>query len=290
MPLYSFDADFTVQSEKHRTPPTHIPHGLKDIPSVQQLSHSEGGRRPFDGTDFLAYPSHLEEFLTPGFRSLDSNMKQYWSGMRVPTKDSYRFMRVKISGGDKSLLIWADDLKEGRVRLPVAGLSREGHEFNSEKFSPPYLAMTARYLSTRYDQAAKVYRPVPFLVDYNMTVWAERKRDAEYILYQVLTRFNPLAEFRMYDGKLEGAVQLRFGGSSDASDKEIGFDQHAAVRYEFQFTAEAWLPLPEKIVKTVLGRTMTLSERAGEILIASRAQATGAAGGNLWYSPVQTTD
>jgi hypothetical protein len=58
----------------------------------------------------------------------------------------------------------------------------------------------------------------------------------------------------MFDGKLEGNVQLRYGGAQDASDKEAGYDQHANVRYEVTTTAEAWLPLPEKIVPTVYGQ------------------------------------
>jgi hypothetical protein len=260
MPIYSFDSDFTVKDQASQG----MPFGLKEIPSVRQLSHAEGGRTSIPGVDVQGVTSHVEEFLLPGFWSLDSAMKQYWSGIRVPTKDSYRFMRVKIAGGDRSLLIWADDLKEGRVRLPLAAISREGHEFNPDKFSPSYHPMTARYLSTRYDQIAKVYRPVPFLVDYKLTIWAERKRDAEHILYQALTRFNPLAEFRMFDGKLAGSVQLRYGGCNDASDKEAGADQHANVRYEISTTAEAWLPLPEKIVPTVLGGVTMLRESFGQ--------------------------
>ncbi len=282
MPVHNFNSDFSV-----RGAPQSIPHGLNEAPSIRQLSHAEGGRNPFDGSDFLSYENHLEEFVTPAFRALDDAMKQYWTGIRVPTKDSYRFMRVKIAGGDKSLLIWADDLQEGRARMPVAAISREGIEFNPEKYSPRYHAMTARYLSTRGDQAAKVYRPVPFLVDYKMVIWAESKRDAEYILYQVLTRFNPIAEFRMSDGKIEGNVQLRLGGSSDASDKETGYDQYAKVRYEIQTTAEAWLPLPEQIVPTVLGRSVLLKERVGEILLASQSQMSSGVGGSLWYEPIQ---
>jgi hypothetical protein len=69
----------------------------------------------------------------------------------------------------------------------------------------------------------------------------------------------------MYDGKLQGNIQLRFEGSSDSSDKETGYDQHAKVRYEVSYVAEAWLPLPEKIVKTVLGRVTSLKESSGQI-------------------------
>jgi hypothetical protein len=263
MTVHNFDSDFTVRDQVNQN----IPLGLKEIPAVRQLSHAEGGRSGIAGVDIQTQPAYVEEFTYPGFWSLDYTMKQYWSGIRVPTKNSYRLMRVKIAGGDPSLLIWADDLKEGRARLPLAAISRESHGYNQEKFSPAYHSMNARYLSTRGDRVAKVYRPVPFLVDYKMTIWTERKRDAEYILQQVLTRFNPLAEFKMYDGKLSGSVQLRYNGCSDASDKEAGADQHANVRYELTMSAEAWLPLPEKIVPTVLGRVTSLAESSGAVLL-----------------------
>lgn len=265
MPVHDFQPNVPSAAQR-----ADLPNGAPELPAGRQLSHAQGGRTPLDGSDFMAYPAHLEEFLQPGFRALDDGMKQYWSGMRVPTKDSYRFMRVKVAGGDKSLLVWADELQEGRARLPVAALDRTSFEFNPEKFAPAYHAMTARYLSRRGDQVAKVFKPVPFLVEYTLVVWAEHKRDAEYVLYQVLMRFNPMAEFRMFDGKLEGNVQLRYGGAQDASDKEAGYDQAAKVRYEFTFTAEAWLPLPEKIVPTVLGRVSVLREMAGDILLAAR--------------------
>lgn len=287
MPQYNFTSNYSPSVQHGNAAPNQLPHGLKELPAMRQLSHAEGGRNPFDGSDFLAYPYHLEEFLTPAFHSLDEAMKQYWSGIRVPTKDSYRFMRVKIAGGDKSVLIWADALTEGRARLPVAAISRDAFNFNPQKFSPPYHAMTARWLSTRGNLAAKVFRPVPFLVDYTITIWAEHKRDAEYILYQVLTRFNPLAEFRMFDGKLEGNVQLKMSGANDASDKETGHDQYAKVRYEISLAAEAWLPLPEKIVPTVLGHVISLRDTVGEILVASASNAVGA-GGVMWSQPIQT--
>lgn len=284
MTQYDWNADFGA-TRKPGVSPSQIPHGLQEIPAIRQLSHAESGRNPFDGSDFLAYPYHIEEFLQPGFRALDDAMKQYWSGIRVPTKDSYRFMRVKVAGGDKTLMIWNDDLVEGRARLPLAAIDRSGAEYNNEKYSPPHHAMTVRYLSRRFDQAAKVYRPTPWLVNYKLIIWAEHKRDAEYIIYQILPRFNPLAEFRMFDGKIEGNVQLNFGDYVDASDKEAGFDQHANVRYEVSYTAEAWLPLPEKIVKTVLGRVVTLREKLGQILAVSKSQSAGV-GGQQWYEPI----
>ncbi len=263
MALYNFDSDFTI---KGPAAPDNLPIGLNEVPGARQLSHVEGGRTPLDGTSFQSYPYYLEEYLQPGFWSLDSAMKQYFSGIRVPTKDAYRFMRVKIAGGDKSLLIWADDLKEGRARLPLAAISREGHEFNPEKFSPHYHALSTRFLNTRGNLVAKVFRPIPYNVNYKITVWTERKRDAEYVIHQILTRYTPLAQFKMYDGRIAGNIILKFGGCNDASDKETGYDQHANVRYEVTTTAEAWLPLPEQVVPTVLGRVTSLKEQVGSLL------------------------
>ncbi len=286
MTQYDFNTNYSVKNSAPNSSSSFVPHGVPDMPSIRQLAHSDSNVNPFDGSDFLTYSTHLEEFLIPAFHSLDDSMKQYWTGIRVPTKDSFRFMRVKIAGGDKSLLVWADDLVEGRAKIPVASLSRGSHKFNSEKFSPRYHFMTSRYLSSRGNSVARVHRPVPFLVDYQMVIWAESKRDAEYILYQILVRFNPIAEFRMFDGKIEGNVQLIFGGSDDASEKEVGHDQNAKVRYEVSFTAEAWLPLPEVIVPTILGRITTVREREGQILLASKSQSV-VTGGSLWYEPVQ---
>lgn len=246
------------------TPVTSSPHPKAF--GITQLSDVSGGREGLMGKAPQSSPYYAEESLMPGFRYLDEAMKRYWSGIKVPTKDSFRYMRVKIAGGDKSLLIWADDLKDGRVKLPVAALDRGSHAFNENKFSPPKLAMTFRQLNNRGNMVARVLRPVPYLVDYKMTIWAEHKRDADHILYQVLTRFNPMAEFVANDGRLQGKVQLRFNGSSDASDKEAGYDQKANVRYEVNMAAEAWLPLPETVVPTVLGRVTSIREQSGDVL------------------------
>lgn len=260
-----------------------IPFGMSNIPTLPQTAHTSG-RQPIEGS-LQPHPENLEEFLVPGFRELDGAMKRYFSGLRVPTKDAYRFMRIKVAGGDKSLLIWKDDIKEGRARLPLAAISRENHRHNPERFSPAYHAMGVKYLNRAGSLAAKIFRPVPFLVDYTMIIWTERKRDMEYIIYQILTRFNPLAEFVMFDGKIQGAVQLQYDGAIDASDKEVGYDQNANIRYELNMTAEAWLPLPEKVLPTVLGRVQVVRERVGEILTASIGSSFGA--GSAWSEPVQ---
>lgn len=263
MPVYEFAS---IKSPAKNAEPVDILSQPTHSPGVSQTSDIVGGRK---GPDISVqdHPDHVEEFLIPGFWSLDEAMKNYWSGMRVPDKDSYRLMRVKIAGGDKTVLYWRDDIDNSRVALPVCSINRLSYEFNKDKYSPAYFSMARRHVGPSLDRVARVRRPVPFLVDYEMIVWAEHKRDAEYILYQIATRFNPMVTFQMSDMHLEGCVTLLFGGHTDASDKEAKHDQAAKVRYEYRMTAEAWLPLPEVVVPTVLGKVTSYKEQLGDVLL-----------------------
>lgn len=263
MPIHEFTTDIFVQPLTMMGSPGPGP-GQFPI-AMKQQSHAQGGRTQILTGKTQSYPGDTEDFLIPGFRSLDESMKMFWSGMRVPTKDSYRFMRVKVAGGDKTLLIWRDDLLNGRVRLPVGSLNRSKESFNKDRFSPAYLSMDIRYPTKRGNLAALVYRPTPWLVEYTLSVWAEHKRDAEHIKFQILNRFNPLAIFHMFDGHLQGDVTIRFGDASDVSDKEATFDQHRMIKYDYTMTAEAWLPLPERVIPTVLGTVVSVRDQLGSL-------------------------
>jgi len=280
MPIHEFDIDYTPAAPYTEIPvvaasvgrgsgaeaggPATLPDGGRQFSHLQAppigVRQGKQGRFDVRGTPSGLAREDIEDFLLPGFRALDEGMKMYWSGMRVPTKDAYRFLRVKVAGADKSVLIWRDELLNGRARLPVGALSRSKEEFNKDKFSPAYHYMRLRYTSTRGNLAVLTYRPTPWLVDYTLSVWAEHKRDAEYVKYQILTRFNPLAEFRMSDGRVQGTLTLRFSGAQDQSDKEASFEQHRLIKYEYTMVAEAWLPLPERVLPTVLGQVVAVKD------------------------------
>lgn len=240
-------------------------------PSAAQTSEIDRGRSRVVGEEPGSPVDYINEFLMPGFQALDEAMKMYWSGIRVPTKDSYRLMRVMVTGVDKSLAEWRDYLLDGRARLPVASVDRGSFQVNPQKFSTPNLTMARRY-SPRGDTVTLIRRPVPFLVEYSLLVWTSWKRENDYIQHQVATRFNPLAEFRMSDGHIIGNVQLKFNSGSDATEKEAGHDMRPAIRYEYHMTAEAWLPLPEVAVPTVLGCAISLRDIAGNLLSGSKGQ------------------
>jgi hypothetical protein len=213
----------------------------------------------------------VREILPRGFHTMDRGLKNYFSGIRIPTTAGTQFMGVRVAGGDKSLLIWQQDLRRGRVQLPVLSINRGSANYNPQKFSPPYYTMTGRggtgsFTDKTGSRRRQTFRPVPYLIDYTLIIWAEHKDEAEFASYQICTRFNPLAEFKVEDEFLRGNVIMKQNSWRDASDKDVDPDTRANVRYEVDITMEGWLPLPERVGPTILGRVTTLKEDTGEFL------------------------
>lgn len=233
----------------------------------------------------LNQPEDVKSVLVRGFYAMDAGIKKYFEDIQVPTKDDTRKITVRIAGGDKTFLQWSQDLRSGRIGLPVMSINRTGWRFNPEKFSPPYINMSRRFVNNEGSRMALTYRPWPALIDYSLSVWTERKRDMENIAYQIQTRFNPLAEFRIEDESgLRGYVQLRFGDVTDNSDIDLGAEEQPKVRYDFSVTMEGWLPLPEKILPTTLGKVMSLHEINGKFL--ESANSNGAIIQDFFKSPL----
>ena len=260
MAIYGFNSQFTFTNVPKGTDVGGVAGVIQSAPIIdlyppgmQQLSHIESGRTANTWEEHRVDSSDIEEFLDPAFKYLDEATKNYWADIRVPTKDAYRFIRTKIAGASKSLQVWTDELRHGRVQLPVISISRTGWEFNPNKFSPPYAPYHKRFVNPARTRIALYYRPVPYFVEYTLSLWSETKRDAEYILYQIQTRFNSLAEFTVSDGHTYGNVQMKLKSASDGSEKEATAEQHAKVKYEISYTAEAWLSIPRKVMPTILG-------------------------------------
>lgn len=223
--------------------------------------------------------------LQLGFRALDEGVKAWLSDVKVPSGNSIKPVNLRIAGGDKTFLVWRQDLRSGRISLPAISINRGSFRFNEEKFSPPYIPMRKSLTNRTGSHVKLTYRPWPALVDYQLSLWTEWKDDAELITYQIVTRMNPLAEIVIQDDRLIGNVQIRFNDVTDNSDVDVGAEDLPKVRYDIGITAEAWLPLSEKVVPTVLGKVATANEFTGSFLEVLGIKNTSVAGGGFTKQP-----
>jgi hypothetical protein len=264
VPIYSFDFSDTnpIKLTNQQFDPKDQ-HGRPE-PKPAQFQRFEDAK-PRDDIWFerqnVNIAQEVHEILPQGYRTMDRGLKNYFSGIPIPTKDGLRIMQVRISGGDKPYLIWAQDLRHGRVQLPVMSIRRENDEHHSMKFSPAHFHyMAKRFLDQECSRIALAFRPVPSLISYTISVWAEHKRDLEYANYQIRRRFMPVAEFLVEDEHLRGSVFLKYNGMTVAIDDEVPPDQRANKRYDYSLTMEGWMPLPERVVPAILGKVTTLKE------------------------------
>jgi hypothetical protein len=203
----------------------------------------------------------VREILPQGFRTMDRGIKNYFSGIRIPTRDGVKLLQVRVTGGDKPYLIWKQDLQRGRVTLPVMSIKRDNTEAFPEKFSPAHHHyMSKRFADKDLTRIILTYRPIPRKLNYSLSVWAEHKRDLEYALYQIESRFHPIAEYYVEDEYLRMPIILHYNGMTPSVDEEVPADQRQNKRYDYSVQMEGYLPLPERIVPSILGRVTTLKD------------------------------
>lgn len=212
------------------------------------------------------YVEEVREVYQPGFYFIDTAIKNYFSGIRIPISkgnEKYRMMIVKISGGEASTLLLDKDIRGGRLQLPAMSITRTGETPDPKRYSPAYLPTGKRYCNNGR-RAELIYRPVPYLIDYSLDIWTEYKNDAEFANYSILSRFNPLASFFLNDVTgISYELIMKLMSSTDSSDLEPDSSTHGKIKKTINIQVEGWLPLPTKVVPTILSKLISVKEGIG---------------------------
>ena len=211
------------------------------------------------GTQNIA-PDEVISVVTNGFHLLDEGMKNWLSNIKIPTLDGYKSVAVHVAASDKSILSWAQEFFDGRVPLPVISVHRASWAFDQTRFSPPYSPIAKRFTDQSGRFMRNIFRPVPFKVEYAISIWAEFKKDVEHIEPTITRRCNPAATFNLDDDHVKQFVRILYNGTTNSSDIEIAAKVRPKVIYDLSMSAEYAIPIDEKIVPTVLGRVMVTRE------------------------------
>lgn len=257
MPVYSFDfgpknLDAGVNPEANPVVPENIP----NQPNLNRI-------KTIDHDPINVATEDVHNVFTDGYEHIDRGLKEFFSNIDVPTKDGTRKLDVRIAGGDKTILFWKQLMEEDpRIKLPVMSINRQSKQLNPMRHTP---ASAAPYFYRRYADSDKsriilAPREKSVLMGYVLSVWTERKRDMEKILYQIEVAFNPLAQWTIEDEFMRGDITAKLENVTDNSDIDADANSLAKIRYDFNIQVEGWLPLSGRVVPTVLGRVTALAD------------------------------
>jgi hypothetical protein len=211
----------------------------------------------------------VNEVNVAGFKLMDKGIKNYFSGIRIPIGkglEEYKILPVRITGADPEALIYSDkNLIGGRLELPILAISRKSENYDPKRYTPP-IKHIYRHILCNGKKSELLYRPSPFLIEYSLEIWSEHKAEAEYALYSIISKLNPVGSYFIEEPSMKMSLEviLHPKGSADESDLESDSENRAQVKRSINLTMEGWLPVPSKEVSNILAKPIAIKEGIGK--------------------------
>lgn len=146
-----------------------------------------------------------------------------------------------------------------RIKLPMLAISSTDFSFNQDRYTYhralDWLRQNGRpgfETREKYDHGTVlgVSRGIPVDVGYTLIAWTMYVEDMNQILEQVMTKFSPVAYISVRGVRWETIVKLT--GIANNLETEPGDNQLRVVKFQFNLSAETYIPQPITREKTVL--------------------------------------
>lgn len=205
-----------------------------------------------------------------GLRACDEAMLDMFKGMVVLDEDG-KAHPVPIIWASQERAVAAimqdnyrkdDSLVVDRIRLPMMAIYSSNLQYNQQRYTYHKAVDHLNYMrkdgkpgmtvSERYDRDTvySMARGLPIDISYTLYAWTLYLEDMNMLLEQIISKFSPIAYIEVRGVQWETAVKL----NSIANNLvvEPGDQDLRVVKYEFNLTAETYIPQPLVRRKAVL--------------------------------------
>lgn len=147
-----------------------------------------------------------------------------------------------------------------RIKLPLLALTQNSIDYDLDRYTyhkainlfrnqegRPGLAINEKY---NKDTVLGLARGIPINIGYTLTAWTMYKEDMNQIIEQILTKFSHDAYIRVTGVHWEVLVKL--DSTASGLDNEPGDQAIRIIKYEFNITAQTYIPQPIERKKAVL--------------------------------------
>lgn len=153
-----------------------------------------------------------------------------------------------------------------RIRLPLLAIHQTDIQFNQDRYTYSAAKNLGRSLTTdghpgfTIDEQGKsrstvfgITRGIPVDISYTLYCWTLYLEDMNQIVEQIFLKFNPVAYINVRGVWWEVIVRLESVGNNIES--EVGDQAIRVIKFQFNMTAESYIPQPIERKKAVLKMT-----------------------------------
>lgn len=147
-----------------------------------------------------------------------------------------------------------------RIKLPLIAITQSAIDYDLDRYTyhkalnyfprldgKPGLTVNEKY---ERDTVFGVARGVPINIGYTITAWTMYTEDMNQILEQILTKFSHAAYIRVTGVPWE--VIVKIDSIANNMETEPGDKNIRVIKYEFNITAQTYIPQPIQRKKAVL--------------------------------------
>lgn len=157
-----------------------------------------------------------------------------------------------------------------RIRLPILAISSQDYQFNQGRYVYHKALDYARGLrpdqkpgrtgKEKYDRDTifGVAKGIPVDVSYSLYAWTMYIEDMNQILEQIILKFSPVAYIKVRGVVWE--IQVKLDSIANNLETEPGNQAIRVVKFQFNLTAETFIPQPIVRKKSILTTKVELAE------------------------------
>ena len=152
---------------------------------------------------------------------------------------------------------------EINMKLPSMSFEMVGLSRDEEKKSNPNLPIYSKKISCN-GKTMRSRSPIPYIFDYQLTVWCKQMDDSIQILDQILPMFTPELFIKMNESKklnIYNDVKIVLNSINKNDNYQSGFDENRMISWDLSFQVHAdIMPEPEEstVIQTVIADTVEM--------------------------------
>ncbi len=213
-------------------------------------------------------------------RGCDEAMLDLFNNIVVLDEDGKAHKVPIIWGTQERAVAWMlqdNTKKDGslvveRIRLPMMAINSSGIEFDQSRYAyhkaidylrdnsgKPGLTSKERY---EKDTIFGISKGLPINKSYTLMVWTMYMEDIDQIIEQIILKFSPVAYISVRGIRWETIVSL--DSIANNVDYEPGDQNKRIIKYEFNFTTQAYIPQPMTRKRSVLSTKVDIHNSVEE--------------------------